>query len=174
MALEPISDILKRQPFARGLAEDNLAKLLAFTTAVSFDEDQVIFPAGQPSAHLYLVLTGCVCVEVRTPVYAVCVQVVGPGEAFGWSSLLEQHDTVFQVRALGPTTTLCIEARPLLAACEEDPKFGLELFRRVLELVAGRVRAVEARLAEFCGITGAAKPRRPVLRRMPLGAPPTP
>ena len=96
MALEPISDILKRQPFARGLAEDSLARLLAFTTVVSFDEDQVIFPAGQPSAHLYLVLTGCVCVEVRTPVYAVCVQVVGPGEAFGWSSMLQQHDTVRQ------------------------------------------------------------------------------
>jgi CRP-like cAMP-binding protein len=165
MALEPISDILKRQPFARGLAEDNLARLLAFTTVVSFEEDQVIFPAGQPSAHLYLVLTGCVCVEVRTPVYAVCVQVVGPGEAFGWSSLLQHHETVFQVRALGHTSTLCIDAQQLLAACAEDPRFGLELFRRVLDLVAGRVRAVEARLAEFCGIAGVPRPRRPLARR---------
>jgi CRP-like cAMP-binding protein len=170
MALEPISDILKRQPFARGLPEDSLARLLAFTTVVSFDEDQVIFPAGQPSAHLYLVLTGCVCVEVRTPVYAVCVQVVGPGEAFGWSSVLQQHDTVFQVRALGSTTTLCIDGAQLLAACEEDPRFGLELFRRVLELVAGRVRAVEARLAEFCGIAGVPRPRRGLPRRAPLDA----
>lgn len=165
MARELVFDILKRQPFTRGLAPEQLSKLLSFTGEVSFDEDQVIFPAGRPSAHLYLVLSGCVCVEVRTPVYAVCVQVVGPGEAFGWSSLLEHHDTVFQVRALGPTAALCIDAPQLLAACQEDPKFGFELLRRVLELVAGRVDAIEARLAEFCGIAGQPKSRRGFPRR---------
>lgn len=164
MAREPISAVLRRQPFTRGLAEEQLAKLLAFTTEVSFEEDQVIFPAGRLSANLYLVVTGCVCVEVRTPVYAVCLQVVGPGEAFGWSSLLEHHDTVFQVRALGPTTTLCIDAKQLLAECQQDPKFGFELLRRVLEMVAGRVEAIEARLAEFCGIAGQPKSRRGLFR----------
>lgn len=160
MAREPILAVLRRQPFTRGLAEEQLAKLLSLTSEVSFAEDQVIFPAGRPSGHLYLVLSGCVCVEVRTLVYAVSVQLVGPGEAFGWSSLLAHHDTVFQVRALGPTTTLCFDAPQLQAACLEDPKFGFELVRRVLELVAGRVDAIEARLAEFCGIAGPPKSRR--------------
>jgi CRP/FNR family cyclic AMP-dependent transcriptional regulator len=160
MARQPVLEVLRRQPFTRGLTEGQLEKLLSFTSEVSFGEDQLIFPAGRPSGHLYLVLSGCVCVEVRTLVYAVCVQVVGPGEAFGWSSLLDRHDTVFQVRALAPTTTLCFDAKQLQAACVEDPKFGFELLRRVLELVAGRVEAVEARLAEFCGIAGPPKSRR--------------
>lgn len=160
MPREPVYEALKSQPFTRGLAGDDLTKLVAFTRQVTFNEDHVIFQAGERSDQLYLVITGCVCVEVRTPVYAVCVQVVGPGEAFGWSSLLEHHDRVFQVRALGSTTALSIDARKLLAACEEDPKFGLELFRRVLELVAGRVRATEARLGEFCGIASPPKNRR--------------
>ena len=157
---EPIVELLQRQPFARGMSQDHLATLVAHTTEVVFAEDQVIFAAGRPSSSLYLVLSGCVCVEVRTPVYAVCVQVVGPGEAFGWSSLLEDHYTLFQVRALSSVTALCIDAHHLLEACQEDPRFGFELMRRVLAMVAGRVQAVEARLGEFCGIAGAARPRR--------------
>ena len=31
--------------------------------------------------------------------YTVSIQALGPGEAFGWSSLLDHHDTLFQVRA---------------------------------------------------------------------------
>jgi CRP/FNR family cyclic AMP-dependent transcriptional regulator len=155
-----IVELLERQPFTRGMSHDRLSMLVAHTTEVAFDEDQIILPAGKPSPHLYLVLTGCVCVEVRTPVYAVCVQVLGPGEAFGWSSLLEHRDTLFQVRALSRVTALSIDARRLLDACQEDPGFGFDLMRRVLQLVAGRVEAVEARLAEFCGIAGAAKPGR--------------
>lgn len=163
----PVSESLKRQPFTRGLSGEHLAKLMAFTTEVSFLEDEVIFAAGRPSSHLYLVMTGCVCVEVRTPVFAVCIQVVGPGEAFGWTSLLAEHETQFQVRALSRTTALSVASQQLLEACEEDPRFGLEVYRRVLEMVAGRISAIEARLAEFCGVAGTPRSRvagRGVLR----------
>lgn len=63
-----------------------------------FEEDQLILQAGQRSGHFYLLVSGSVCIEVRTPVYTVCVQVLG-GDAFGWSSFLDHHDALFQVRA---------------------------------------------------------------------------
>jgi CRP/FNR family transcriptional regulator, cyclic AMP receptor protein len=97
-----------------------------------------------------------VCVEAWSPVYTVSIQALGPGEAFGWSSILKHHDTLFQVRAREACTTLCWEGEQLIAACDEDPEFGRELYRRVLEVVAGRVKATEARLADFCGISSRA------------------
>ncbi len=119
---------------------------------VSLAEDEVVFRAHQPSSHFYLLLTGTVCVEVRTPVHAICVQAVHPGEAFGWSSLLPEHLTMFQVRAQETSTAICLDGEQLTAACERDPSLGYHVLRRLLEVVSRRLQATERRLAEFWGV----------------------
>ena len=154
MAREPVYRALQDQSLTRDLTEGQIAKLTALARKVDFEEDQIIFRAGEQSRYLYLVLSGRVCIEISTPVYAVCLQTVGPGQAFGWSSLLDHHDTVFQVRAQERSTALCLDAVQLSAVCQEDPKLGFQLFRRLLDLVARRLQAVESRLGEFCGFRG--------------------
>jgi CRP-like cAMP-binding protein len=148
MALERI---LKRSRFSARLSAPHIEMLGALGRKVRFEEDQLILQAGQKATHFYLVVSGSVCVEVRTPVYTVCVQVLGPGDAFGWSSFLNQHDSLFQVRAREASRVICWDALPLFSACRENPGFGLDLYSAVLELVAGRVKATESKLAEFCG-----------------------
>lgn len=143
---------LEHASFTFGMAKQHLAKLAALGHDVRFEGDQLIVPAGQRSTHFYLLLSGSVCVEVRTPVYAVCIQVLQPGEAFGWSSFLNHQDTLFQVRARERSTGICWDGSRLSAACREHSELGLELFRRLLELAAGRVKATESKLAEFCGV----------------------
>ena len=91
-------------------------------------------------------------VELRTPSYVVSVQAVGPGEAFGWSSLLEGHDTLFLVRAREHTTALRLDGHALKVACHEDTLLGMEVLLRALALVAGRVRTTEIRFAVMCGV----------------------
>jgi len=130
-----------------------LSNLASLASSAEFKEDELILIAGQHSEHLFLLLSGSV-VEVPTPLYVVCVQALKPGDAFGWSSLLNQQDTLFQVRARETVTAIRWEGTALLAACEEDAAFGMELLRRLLQLVAGRVKATETRLGEFCGIAG--------------------
>ena len=66
---------------------------------VRFEDDQLIFVDGQNSRALYLLIEGSVAVELRTTGFVVCVQALGPGQVFGWSSLLDDQDTLFQVRA---------------------------------------------------------------------------
>ena len=147
----PLTHQLKEHRFTANLAEHHLASLAAGARQASFASDQRILLAGQRSAHFYLLLSGSVCVEICNPVYTVCVQVLGPGEAFGWSSLLNYHDTLFQVRAREACTAICWDGLELSAACRDNPEFGLEVYSRLLELVAGRVKATEAAFAEFLG-----------------------
>jgi CRP-like cAMP-binding protein len=82
---------------------------------------------------------------------------LGPGEAFGWSSLLQHHDTLFQIRARERTTVIRLDGGGLSEICEQNPEFGLALFRKILELVAGRVRSTESKLGEFCGIAASSR-----------------
>ena len=147
---------LKHYPFTTGFSEHYLAKLASLASELTFKADQLILLAGQQSRQFYLLTSGSVCVEVKTPLYTVCVQVLEPGQAFGWSSILDHHDTLFRVRAREACSAICWEGWQLAAAAEEDPAFGRELYSRLLALVAGRVKATESRLAEFCGISSRA------------------
>jgi CRP-like cAMP-binding protein len=143
--------VLKEHPFTQGMGEPLLRKLAALAREVSFEEDEIVFRAGEKSTHFCLLLCGSACVEIRTPYYGLCVQTLGPGDAFGWSSLLDEHHTVFQVRAREPSSALFIDGHSLLEACQEDSKLGCEIFRRLARVVAKRVKATELKLAEFCG-----------------------
>jgi len=134
------------------LGEAQIATLASIASAVTFDENQVVLVDGERSQAFYLVLTGSVSVELRTARYAVSVQALGPGQVFGWSALLEDHDTLFQVRAREITTALRLEGQDLKAACHQDNLLGAEIMQRALAVVAGRVRATEIRFAEMCGI----------------------
>ena len=91
-------------------------------------------------------------VELGTPQYVMQVQVLGPGNVFGWSALLDDQDTLFRVRARERTTALQIDGATLRANCATDPTMGAEFLHRILRVVAGRVKATEVRFAEMCGV----------------------
>ncbi len=147
----PLVEVLKSHPFTAGMPESSLRKLASMARQVSLAEDEIVFRARERSENFCLLLTGSACVEIRTPYYALCVQTLGPGDAFGWSSLLDEHHTVFQVRAREASTALYIDGQKLSEACKKDPKLGCEVFSRLARVLAKRVRAIEMRLAEFCG-----------------------
>jgi len=146
------SETLNAHAFTSGLSEPQVAKLAQLAQEVSFREGEIILVAGQQSKHFYLLLTGSLCIEVGTSSYVVWVQILGPGDAFGWSALLDHHDTLFQVRAREACRVLCLDGERLSAALHADSELAAEILRRTLTLMAGRVQATEARLAEMCGL----------------------
>ncbi len=151
MTLE-VNQILQNHAFVQGLSEEQIASLSPLATEITFDENEVILVDGQRSAFFYFVVAGSVSVELRTPRYVINVEALGPGQVFGWSALLDRQDTLFQVRARERTTALRIEGEALKVKCQGEPELGLELMRRTLQVVAGRVKATEIRFAEMCGV----------------------
>ncbi len=148
----PQKQLLRDHKFTHGLSETQIDHLAGISTQVVFEDNEVVLVDGARSNSFYLLLTGSVAVELRTPQYAVRVQALGPGDVFGWSSMLDDQDTLFQVRAREHTTALQMEGATLRACCKNDPALGCEVFHRILRVVAGRVKATEVRFAEMCGI----------------------
>lgn len=147
-----VQSTLRDHSFVQGLSEEQIASLAAVASQVSFDENQIILADREHSTAFYFLITGSVAIELRAARYAVCVQALGPGQVFGWSALLEDQDTLFQVRAREQTTALRIAGDKLKALCHEDAPLGAELLQRTLHVVASRVRATEERFAEMCGV----------------------
>lgn len=151
MALN-LDTTLRDHSFVAGFSEQQLSELSALATEVAFEENEIILADREHSSGFFFVTSGSVAVELSTARYAVCVQAVGAGQVFGWSSLLDRQDTLFQVRARERTTAFRIAAEDLKALCRRDPLLGIDLLQRTLQVVASRVRATEERFAEMCGV----------------------
>jgi CRP-like cAMP-binding protein len=147
-----LNQVLRNHVFTRGMGDAQIGILASLASEVTFEENEVILVDGQRSKAFFLVTAGSVAVELRSARYVVSVQAVGPGQAFGWSALLDDHDTLFQVRAREHTSALRLEGAALKAACHKDTLLGVEVLGRALRVVAGRVRATEIRFAEMCGV----------------------
>jgi CRP-like cAMP-binding protein len=144
--------LVRNHAFTRDLREDQIARLASLGANAVFDREDIILRDGQRSQSFYLIVAGSVAVELHHQAFIVCVQALGPDEAFGWSALLEHQDTVFQVRARERTMAVRFDGVDLNDAFHADPNLGVEFLRRTLKVVAGRVKATEVKFAEMCGV----------------------
>jgi CRP/FNR family cyclic AMP-dependent transcriptional regulator len=152
--------------FMSGFDPEELEKLASLAQTRSFEESDLMVTAGEQSRAFYVLLSGSASVEVETAFYSVRIQALAPGDAFGWSSLLDDYDTLFQVRAREQSSALCIDGPSMATLCKEDPELGVKLLRRVLRTVADRIRGLESSLAKFCGFAPAADIKPDKLRSM--------
>lgn len=143
---------LRAHAFTKGLTDQQIESLAAIARKVTFEENCVVLEDKQRSTSFYLLVAGSVAVELRTAQYAICVQSLGENSVFGWSSLLDRQDTLFQVRARERTTVLELDGGRLKDTCFRDTALGTEVLHRILHVVAGRVKATEVRFAEMCGV----------------------
>ncbi len=134
-----------------GLSEAHFAKLRLLAKEVNFEGNDLMLLAGERSRGFYILLTGSASVEVAGDFCSICVQALAPGDAFGWSSLLDDQETLFQVRAREHCSALLVEGPAVAALCREDPELGVKLLQRILRTVVGRVQGLELRLMEFSG-----------------------
>jgi len=147
-----VAAALRAHAFMEGLPSSQVNALAQLASPVTFADDDLVLVDGQRSSAFYFLVSGSVAVELRARGYVVCVQALTAGQVFGWSALLNDQDTLFQVRARELTTALRIDGDALREACHADPQFGLGVMERVLQVVARRVRATEQRFAEMCGV----------------------
>ena len=145
-----VLSLLQRHPFAKGLAPAQLERLACITESINFDEDVVVLRPGEPARGLYLLLSGTASIEIRRHVYSMCIQRISAGGIFGWSSVLGEHETLFQVRSLEPCAALRVDGAGLAVVCDSDPIMASLICRRVADIVVSRLCATEQQLAKFC------------------------
>ena len=147
-----LDHVLRNHAFTRGLTDAQIRALALLAAEVTFEENEVCLAQGQRSRSFYFIVSGSVAVELRTPHFTVCVQALGADQTFGWSSLLDVQDTLFQVRARERTTALYLDGAGLVEAFNTDLELGTEFLRRALKVAAERLQATEVRFAEMCGV----------------------
>ena len=121
-------DLLKQVPLFALLDDEEVAVLAAQVETKAFNARQSIYKTGDSAGRGYVVVSGAV--EVTTVDHdgeKVTVDQPGPGEVFGFASMLGQ--TPHHTDAFASTDTICIEIdrHDILALIEARPHAGMDL-----------------------------------------------
>jgi CRP/FNR family cyclic AMP-dependent transcriptional regulator len=135
------------------LDDDALKGIVAASTQRALRRGDVVFAEGAIPEHLYVVEDGRIAIvsksdDGRESVFALMER----GELFGEMGLLDGLGRSAEARALEPSRITEIPFPPVRAAFEARP----ELLWGVVALLAGRLRSMDAQLADsvFLDVTG--------------------
>jgi CRP/FNR family cyclic AMP-dependent transcriptional regulator len=138
---------LEAHPFFNGMNPEHVAILAEFATATEFVAGQLIFHEGDPANCFYLILEGSVALEANLPPGGMqVIDHVGSGEVLGWSWLFPPYRWHFAARSLTPTKAIFFYGTWLRERCDQDPRLGLELMKRVTAVIVRRLQTTRQRL----------------------------
>jgi CRP-like cAMP-binding protein len=149
MNLNDLGKLLCDLSFLDGAEQVTCRTLADVARVQDIAADTVLFREGQEAGAVFLVVSGQLALEIASPNRGrLRFQTVGPGELLGWSPLLGQPRMTATARALTAAQVIRLEAGPLLKLCEEQPRFGMEMMRRVATALSRRLAATRLHLLD--------------------------
>lgn len=122
----------------RGLRHELVEEVGRCLIEESHPAGAFIFKYGEPADHLYILVEGRVRLSIGDLGHIALV-VGNPGDAFGWSSLVERENYTASAECIAPTRVTKIGNRRLAAIFERDPASGLQFYKRLATLIAQRL-----------------------------------
>lgn len=136
--------LIKQADLFHGLSHNFIKDLMTIATRVSFSAGEVVFLAGEPADHFYILMQGCV--EIRLgqdgpEVYTGCIL----GEIFGWSSLIGRKNFSASAVCSEPTSLLRINKRQFKAILAKDHFSSLMFFQQLAKVLGNRLMQLYGR-----------------------------
>ena len=129
MSADTLARLIRRHPFCEGMTEEQLDLLAGCAKNVKFAPGERIFRNGEIADTTYLIRAGRVSLVLHgEPLY----ERAGEGDLLGWAWLFPPYRWSFDAVALTPVRALQLDGTCLRKKCEDDPRFGFELVRRIL------------------------------------------
>lgn len=147
--MDTLEESIRRHPFLKGMSAEHLKILTEASMRAEFKAGEIVFREGDPANRFYLIESGKVELESRkqdqSPVH---IQTIGQGDVLGWSWLYPPYYWNFEAAATEPTKAIFFYGTRLREKCDEDPRFGLELMKRMSAVMLQRLQATRKQLLE--------------------------
>ncbi len=135
------NDALLETIAEHGLLKDldphHLRRLAGLALEACFDPGHVVFEEGDESVYFYLIVSGSVALKSG----GEFMQILGPGDALGWSSLIEGEHKHFKAVALTRVVALAFDGTELRRVSNAHPDFGYALLKRLFPVLVQRLEA---------------------------------
>ena len=149
-------EVLKTSSIFEGLSEQTLAKIATISHEQIYQPGESIFTEGDIAQKLYILKEGKVALDANLStrpgsVKRGTIDVILPGEAFGWSAILRARFTM-GARAISRTETIAVDGEALQFLLAQDTTAYLVVMRRVVNIVDSRLTHTRTTLAHFLSV----------------------
>jgi CRP/FNR family transcriptional regulator, cyclic AMP receptor protein len=140
---------LRQLPFFVGVPEEILLALAGRCRWQAYAPGEVVVDSGDPSNEVFFVAEGAVRVVVRTALgYEAILNDLGAGSFFGELAAIDGVARSANVTALQRTRLCAVPGAAFMEIVLASPAAG----RRLMRMLAGRLRAKDERLLEFMAL----------------------
>jgi CRP/FNR family transcriptional regulator, cyclic AMP receptor protein len=169
LAIEQARKLLERSALFRALSEHERIDLAAHAQPCVFAANEPIFHVGEPGYSMMGVVLGTVRMSLPTPKGRDIILADLPsGELFGEIAMLDGKPRSANAIALTSCELMVLERRDVLPFLERSPTACLNL----MQLLCGRIRRSDERMAEIAFFDLPARLARVLLRYPAQGRPP--
>ena len=149
-----IADLLAENQFLAGLDAETVTFIAGCGQNAHFVEDEYVFRESESADRFYILREGRVALETFVPGRgALVIDTVGPDELLGVSWLVPPYRWMFDGRSVEPVRAVVLDGACIRAKCEDDPKLGFELMKRVAVVLQSRLQSARLRLLDLYGTT---------------------
>lgn len=149
MSKQSIEEFLSAHAFFSKMDASFLKFLADSVTELQVKQGGVLFKHGNRADKFYLLRNGQVSIQVPAVMGPTLeIQTLGENQILGWSWLIPPYRWSFQARALEDSDLLEFDGSAILARCEDDPKFGYDLFKRFAALMSERLDAARQKMMD--------------------------
>lgn len=144
-------ELLLTIPWFQQLSESHLDLLVNIANIVEIPKGQDLFKEGDEEDDLYIVVNGRVAIEIfapgrgRVPLYTA-----EPLDVVGWSSVTPVvRKRTASARAVFDSRLIALDATELRQLCDRDCALGCMFFRRIANVIAGRLMVTRLQLLDL-------------------------
>jgi len=142
-------EIIESFSVFENLQENEIQAVATLAEEEQYKPGEFVFLEGGPATKLYLLLEGRLEMMMATNAEGTkraVVMTVGPGEIFGWSSLVEPYQLTASAQCVSRVRVVTITATGLRALMAMSCSLGYRLMQKGCQTASARLRATRVQL----------------------------
>jgi CRP/FNR family transcriptional regulator, cyclic AMP receptor protein len=137
-------------PFLREMPDPFLSQLAGLASAVTVPAGHRFFEEGGHARMFWLLTRGRVALDLTVPGRPpLIVETLTAGDLMGVSWLAPPHEWQYGAGAVEPTAAYQIDGAAVIGLCDSDPRFGYQLFVRLMRVAARRLHSSRIRMLDL-------------------------
>lgn len=145
-----LQHILHTIPWFLELSDNQIDSLASIVNIRRIHRSEFLFREGDSEGNLYILLDGEINLDIQIPGRdKVCIFKAEPLDIIGWSSLTPMvRQRTASAQALQDSDCLEFDSNALMLLCEDDPKLGYIIMKRISNLAASRLLTTRIQLMD--------------------------
>jgi CRP-like cAMP-binding protein len=140
---------LRRWELLSHLTETQLSQLANFADLRRLASGTVVLREGEPTADAYLIESGKIRIQRKTPYGQFTLATLRPGHLFGETSFVDGHPRSGDAIAIAETELLVLSPQALTEPMQQDQRFSVALYWAFWKSLSFKLRQTNEQLTRF-------------------------